>query len=242
VIKLSDGYFYHERNLDGKIDNNYKGKGDEFKKLKTKYYDKYKKRQLSVTGIDESSIIKKWITTQSKLRSTILEEFCGYLFKDVATIKKLSLDFFNKKIYAGMAIDSSGKIYPKTKDVDFCIGKEIIANFENRKYKIIIPLIAIECKTWLDKTMFSEAQFTAQKLKQGTPDVRVYILSGYSIISKNEIPNKGQTSIDQIFLIGNTRTSIDENAVFEFFQEVKNALSRVTADITIKDIGKLLPE
>lgn len=258
---MTSDYFYHERNLIGKIDKNYKKKKDEFLKLKTRYYDTFKKKQLSIKGTNKSSIFKKtnllfnyykiidhfldnkrWITTQSKLRSTILEEFCGYLFKDIPAINKLNLSFFNKKIYAGIAIDSQGKVYPKTKDVDFCIGKEIIADFESGKYKIIIPLIAIECKTWLDKTMFSEAQFTAQKLKQGTPNVKVYILSGYSGISKNEIPNKGQTPIDQIFLIGDTRTKIDKNAIWEFFQEVKEDLLQVTTEIKINDVGKLLPE
>ncbi len=254
-------FFYHERNLNGKIEKNYKGKADYFKQLKLGSYDKYKQKQLSTNGINKKSISHKtkllfnyyksidlflakynWITVQSKLRSTILEEFCGFLFKDLPMIKKLDLGFYNKNIFAGIAIDNFGNVKPKTKNVDFCIGKEIIASFGDQNYKIIVPVIAIECKTWLDKTMFNEAQFTAQKLKQGTPNVKVYILSGYSGIKKTEIPNKGQTPIDQIFLIGDTRRRIANDAVWQFFKEVSNDLKQITEIITIKDIGKILPE
>lgn len=254
-------FLYHERNLVGKIEKNYKGKANYFERLKLTSYDKYKQKQLSINGISKKSIFRKarllfkyyrsidlfldehdWITTQSKLRSTILEEFCGFLFKDLPVINKLDLGFYNKKIFAGITIDNLGNVKPKTKDVDFCIGKEVSASFGDQNYRVIIPVIAIECKTWLDKTMFSEAQFTAQKLKQGTPNVKVYILSGYSGISKTEIPTKGQTPIDQIFLVGDTRRRIDNDAVWDFFKEVSNNLKQITEIITIKDIGKILPE
>ena len=254
-------FFYHEWNLQGKINNNYGNKSDVFIKFKEKYYDPYKQNQSMINTIDKNSIIKKvkflnkyykkmdlflekkgWITTQSKIRSTVLEEFCGFLFKDLPIIKKLELDFFNKRVYAGVAINNEGKVFPKTKDIDFCIGKQIDVDFGGEKHTIIIPLIAIECKTWLDKTMFSEAQFTSQKLKQGTPNVKVYVLAGYSGIDKKEVPSKGQTPIDQVFLIGDTRIEVNKEAIWEFFQEIKADLERVTTISKIKDIGKLLPD
>jgi len=148
---------------------------------------------------------EKLITPQDKFRPTIIEEFCGFLLKDIPEIKKLGLGFFNKNVYAGITINSIGKAEIRTTNVDFCIGKQIDIESSGEKTKIIIPLVAIECKTWLDKTMFSGAQFTTQKLKGGSPNVKVYILSGYSGITQSEIPSKGQTPLDQIFLIGDTR-------------------------------------
>ena len=38
------------------------------------------------------------------------------------------------------------------------------------------------------------------------------------------------------------RINIDDSVVWEFFREIKDDLLQVTADIKIKDIGKLLPE
>jgi len=258
---MSQDYFYHKRNLQGKIDNNYKNKGHIINRFMNLYYIPYSQRQLSINGIDKRSIFRRvallniyyhridsfldgnaWITTQSKMRSTILEEFCGYLFKDLPIITKMGLGFFNKKVYSGIAINQKGGIFPKTKDVDFCIGKAIGADFGGKRFNIIVPLIAIECKTWLDKTMFSEAQYTAQKLKQGAPNVKVYILSGYSGIDKDEVPSKGQTPIDQVFLIGDTRTNVNKNAIYGFFSEVSYDLKKATKQIEINNIGKLLPE
>jgi len=258
---MSVEYFYHEWNLQGKIDKDYKGKSNIFKTFKISKYDPYKKNQLSINGTDKKSIFmkvallndyycqidkflnnNKYITTQSKVRSTVLEEFCGFLFKDLPTVTTLELNFFNKKVYAGIAIDRDGKVSPKTKDIDFCIGKKITADFEGKKYNVIIPLIAIECKTWLDKTMFSEAQFTSQRLKQGTPNVKVYILTGYSGISQNEVPSKGQTPIDQVYLIGDTRIKVDENAVYDFFRDISKDLIKITKLVEINKVGKLIPD
>ena len=260
-LNMSQEYFYHERNLQGKIDKDYKGKSNILKTFKISNYDQYKKKQLSINGTGKQSIFMRVsslndyycqidnllnnnedITTQSKIRSTVLEEFCGFLFKDLPIVTTLSLDFFNKKVYAGMAINRDGKVFPKTKDIDFCIGKKVTADFESKKYNLIIPLIAIECKTLLDKTMFSEAQFTAQKLKQGTPNVKVYVLAGYSGIDQNEVPNKGQTPIDQVYLIGDTRVKVDENAIYDFFKDISKDLIKITKLVEINKIGKLIPD
>lgn len=184
-----------------------------------------------------------WIKSQSKFRPTVLEEFCGFLFKDLPEITVLGLGFFNKKVYAGITIDSEGKPIIKTKDIDFCVGKSIIADFSGQKTTIILPLIAIECKTYLDKTMFSEAQFTAQKLKQGSPNVKVYVVSEKNRVDKGEIPFKGQTPVDQIYIIRNEGSGkIDDDAVYNFFSEIKSALNKMTKKNIIQSTGKLLAE
>ena len=115
------------------------------------------------------------IASQSKFRPTILEEFCGFIFKDLPKVKELGLGFYNKKIFAGMGINSAGRPVIKTKDIDFCIGKHFIINFGEFSEDIIIPIVAIECKTYTDKTMLNEAQFATQKLKQGSPNTKVYM-------------------------------------------------------------------
>jgi len=233
-------YFYHEKNIIGKINTNYKGKSIELKKLLEKY-NEYKKEQLSIKGLNKKSIQQKiyllekhykfveefieknGITSQSKLRSTILEEFCGLLFKDLPQIDRLNLEFFNKKIYAGIEIDKDGKVKIKTKDVDFCVGKKIKAKFEEETINIIIPLVAIECKTYLDNTMFSEAQFTAQRIKKGAPNVKVYVVSEENQVGLSQIPS--QTPINQVFILRKDKVSeIDLETVWDFFEEIKYTL------------------
>ncbi len=139
-------YLYHQSNIETKIKTNYGGRGKEFIQFKREYYDPYRDAQLTITGVRKSKILRKiklltdyyskaqsfntpeWIKPQSKFRPTILEEFCGFLFKDLRKIKELDLGFYNKKIFAGMAINSLGRGVIKTKDIDFCIGKHFDVN------------------------------------------------------------------------------------------------------------------
>jgi len=236
-------YFYHESNIDGKCRNN---RGNSYRRIfqqcidfKRDFYTPYKESQITITGITREDINRKvallneyyphvdafgsehHVTSQAKFRPTVLEEFCGFLFKDIPEIQRLNLDFFNKGVFAGIVLDREGNAKIKTKDIDFCIGKKFDVNIGEDQYPIIIPVIAIECKTYIDKTMLSEAQFTAQKMKHGSPNVKVYCISERNEIDVNEVPTKGRTPLDQIFIIrGKTTNSVSNNAVFDFFNEV----------------------
>lgn len=252
-------WFVHENNIQGKIRQNYKRRGIDFKKFKNKFYLPYKKQQLAIKGIEKKDISTKiellekyyinvgnfntgnWITFQSKFRPTILEEFCGYLFKDLPQIKSLGLDFFKRGIYAGMRISSEGNVDIETRDIDFCITKLTNATIGSSKYELKIPLIAIECKTYLDKTMFSGAQFTAQKLKGGTPRVKVFMVTERNEVNLREIPS--DSPIDQIFVLRNGGPNpVDFNTIWDFFCEVKDGLKRITHEQLITLPGKLFPK
>jgi hypothetical protein len=264
---MPNSFLYHKKNLVGKIQSNYKQIGDVFREFKETVYDRYQEQQCTIVETDEQAIHQKVqvlyeyygtldefvsrvadehgkkITPQSKFRPTVLEEFCGFLFKDLPQIEDLGLDFFNKKIFAGITLDKEGKAKIKTKDVDFCIGKQFNVKIGNENHVILIPIVAIEVKTYIDKTMFSEAQFTAQKMKQGSPNVRVYVLTEENQIDVNEIPTKGQTPIDQIFVIRDKTTQqISSDAVFEFYCEVKSVLEQIRRDTIINSVGGLLPD
>jgi hypothetical protein len=258
-------YFYHESNIDGKSRdvraNAYRRIFQQCIDFKHDFYAPYKESQVAITGITRADIDQKvsflneyyphvdalvslhHITSQAKFRPTVLEEFCGFLLKDIPEIRRLNLDFFNKGVFAGIVLDRDGNAKIKTKDIDFCIGKKFDVNISEDRYHIIIPVIAIECKTYIDKTMLSEAQFTAQKMKQGSPNVKVYCVSERNEIDVNEVPTKGRTPLDQIFIIrGRTTNPVNSDAVFEFFNEVKTALEKLSREATRIEIGGILPD
>ena len=139
-------------------------------------------------------------------------------------------------------MNENGKTYVKTKDVDCCIGKELKVDFGGHKQTFIMPIVAIECKTYTDKTMFSEAQFTAQTLKKGSPNVRVFILSETNQVALSEIPS--QTPIDQFFALrggkGDEKKPIDLNVLWDFFEEIRRAIRRTTEITERKLPGKLI--
>ena len=91
--------------------------------------------------------------------------------------------------------------------------------------------------------MLSEAQFTAQKMKQGSPNVKVYCVSERNEIDVNEVPTKGRTPLDQIFIIrGKTTNPVSTDAVFDFFNEIKSALEKLSREAIRIEIGGILPD
>ena len=153
----------------------------------------------------------------------------------------MHLNFFNKSIFSGLGLNNTGKPEVKTKDVDFCIGKETTAEFESLQSKFIIPLVAVECKTYVDKTMFGEAQFTAQLIKNGTPDARVYILAERNEIGKGKIPTL--TPLDQYFTLKkNEKSPIVPEVVIDFFSEVQKVLSNATTHRVRDPPGRMIPK
>lgn len=251
-------WFYHERNIDTKMKSGspYFHIKNELETFKSKYYVKFRDQQNEITGIEENDIRNKCevlnnyykkvedfeqkhkIKSQSKFRSTVLEEFCGYLFKDLPEIKQLYLNFFNKSIFAGLKIASNGDMKIQTKDVDFCIGKEFKIVVEKKEVDLVIPLVAIECKTYLDNTMFSEGQFTAQKLKNGTPNVKVYIFTERNEIKLDNLPS--QSPIDEVFVIKENNPEIAYKVVYDFFKVVQSEIQNARRENNIKLPGRLL--
>ena len=250
-------WLVHLKNLDSKIASNYAHRGKDFANFRSSVYLPYHKKQMAIREVTQQAVLRKtellqdyyhkidefnsggWITFQSKFRPTVLEEFCGYLFKDLTTVKSLGLDFFKRSVYAGIRIDQQGSAQLETRDTDFCIGKIVKAAFAKNVYDVKIPIVAIECKTYLDKTMLSGAQFTAQKLKGGAPRVKVLIITETNQVKLTEIPS--ETPMDQIYVLRDgEHDPIDCDTVWEFFCEVKATLERATLKQEIKLPGKLL--
>ncbi len=78
-------------------------------------------------------------------------------------------------------------IIPLTKDVDFCIGKKVTMTINKNTCELIIPIIAVEVKTYLDKTMFGEVQFSSQAIRNSTLNSRTYILALVNAVAKEHI-------------------------------------------------------
>ena len=248
----------HQSNITAKLTSpSYKGSADKFMRFLGEVYGPYKEAQLEISGVAKDhvrrrvDILEKYyekvdelvdklkIKSQSKFRPTVFEEFCGFLFKDVPEISALGLSFYGKKIFAGIGLSEDGTTRVKTKDVDFCIGKEVQAEFNGNESSFIIPVVAVECKTYTDKTMLSEAQFTALTLKNGAPNVKVYILSETNRVALTEIPN--QTPIDQYFVLrADEDDPIDADVLWDFFSEVREALKRTRVVDGIKIPGRLI--
>lgn len=151
--------------------------------------------------------------SRSNLHSSVLEEFCYYLFKDlVASISSDALIgkshafkdiFYNSTSYADMISKPSFLI--ERKDHDFVIGVNIEAKFkcygcdEEQIETLQIPAVAIECKTYLDKTMLEGASTAAAQLLVVNPNAMYIVLSEW--LKLTDDVNLKKFKVDQIYVL-----------------------------------------
>ena len=249
----------HKSNIEGKLRKE-KGKNLEYiNEIKKKYDEWIQKINLLKNRFDEEAIKKKveylteykdfidqpkfkknqldhngW-TAQSKLHSTVLEEFMFHLLNvipalndgkfNLGPIKAYSNLFFAPK-NLGSFIKNPG-LTVNEKDQDFSISKKISVKIGSEEKKINIPIISIENKTYLDTTMLDGSIATASKIKSGNPYCLFLIVcETYEV--KEEIDPQ-YTDIDQIYSLRKSTTRgskdpIQPDIILDLFNKVKNHL------------------
>jgi hypothetical protein len=145
-------------------------------------------------------------SVQSKLKSTVLEEFLFILFSRnelCSKLKKGAIEaysnlYFNPKSFDEF-VNKPASLYINRKNQDFTIYKEYEVVVDKEKKILKVPIISIECKTYLDKTMLEGSVSTAEKIKQGNPQAKFYIVTEtYDVDYEVDIYG---TQIDQIYVL-----------------------------------------
>ncbi len=188
--------------------------------------------------------------SRSNLHSSALEEFIYYLFKDLVsdysehaligkshTFKDI---FFRSNNYSEM-ITTPGVMIER-KDHDFVIGSRINADFacegmsKTENVTFDLPAIAIECKTYLDKTMLEGASTAGEQLKDRNPN-GIYIVVAERL-KLTESVNLKKYKVDQIYILrkeknvdreyrlrpGFTTNPIFSDVVWHLFNTVRDYL------------------
>lgn len=151
--------------------------------------------------------------SRSNLHSSVLEEFMFYLFKDMVsefsehallgkshTFKDL---FFRPESYGDMLVNP--RLLIEKKDHDFAIGVKLDASFccsgqtTRQSDTFDIPAVAIECKTYLDKTMLQDASTAAEQLKHRNPNAMYVVVAEW--LKLTEAVNLRKYKIDQIYVL-----------------------------------------
>lgn len=151
--------------------------------------------------------------SRSNLHSSVLEEFMYYLFRDlVLGISESALIgkshsfkdvFFRASSYSEMIRSPHALV--EIKDHDFAIGASIKASMQcqgstsTEEYEWDIPAIAIECKTYLDKTMLQDVSTAAEQLKQKNPNAMYIVVAEW--LKLTESVNLKKYKIDQIYVL-----------------------------------------
>ena len=259
--------FVHESNLVNKYKTDYKGRSKEIRDFYFHSYLKMRERALGFTFDDNhredfvrfAKVINNYyravesftdrfnITSQSKFASTFLEEISTYLFKDIPEIKTGEFGIFNKNVYAGLKLDSEKRVSVITKDVDFCIGKKVEVSISDKggndmQISIIVPIVAVEVKTYLDATMFGEIKSSSGAIRSASPNSRTYVLMGYKDLKDDHlIAARQDPSLTEMFALREGQGKpVDASALYDYWKEVHDAINDVSSESIIKVPGRLL--
>ena len=212
----------YERYNDWRDKNNCLNSENEIElKEKVKILNEYKNFVDKLTNED------KYFNPQEKMSSSIMEEFLFYLLQDVPSIKASVVEGL---IYMGSAnaytdLSFAPKnikdflTYPNVfinyKNQDFTISKFIKCTFEcngKQEYReIIVPTVAIECKTFIPATQLGQSIYEAQLLKQGNPYSLYIIVAEQNALSNDA--NLKNIPIDEIFILRKQKRNSIKNKV-----------------------------
>lgn len=255
--------YIHESNLKSKIDANYKNLSRELSHFYEYNYQPFRDAMHAIRFADgdHSSFVeaakilndyydtayefqqKFQIDTRSKFLSTIYEELSVYLFRDHEAIVNGSFDIFNKGIYAGMKFVDGDDISIVTKDVDFCIGRKINVTIDDSDpTHLILPVVCVEVKTYLDATMFGEVKSSSQAIRSATPNSKTYVLMGHKELADDHIIAARQDSaLSEMFVLRKDSSSaIDAEVLLEYWDEITTALDGIFEPVAIETPGRLL--
>ena len=162
--------------------------------------------------IDQQKYAEKF-DSRSNLHSSVLEEFIYYLFRDLVgefaekaligkahTFKDI---FFMPPNYAAMLETPHARI--ERKDHDFAIGVSVSARLNcagqesGEEHHFHIPAVAIECKTYLDKTMLEGSSTAAEQLKLRNPNALYLVVSEWLKLTGDV--NLRKFKVDQIYVL-----------------------------------------
>jgi hypothetical protein len=201
--------------------------------------------------IDQQHYAEKF-DSRSNLHSSVLEEFMYYLFKDlVASISDSAMIgkshtfkdlFFTANSYQDMLTKPT--VLVERKDHDFAIGVHVEATFrasgqpQQEWNTWDLPAVAVECKTYLDKTMLQDASTASEIIKHRNPNALYIVVAEW--LKLTEAVNLRKFKIDQIYVLrkqkntdrefryrdGYVKNPVYPDVVAHLFDEVRDFLTK----------------
>lgn len=150
---------------------------------------------------------------QVALGYTIMEEFFYLLFQKKVTLMNIGHDNLfvgkgNSYVSLSFTPASFSELFQKpsayihTKDQDFALGAnveiQIVADGEAETTTTVIPAVAIECKTYLERNMLDSCAATASRLKNAMPYC-IYIVASEYMKMSDAAPEL--TDIDEVYIL-----------------------------------------
>ncbi len=199
---------------------------------------------------------KEGFASQSKFHSTLIEEFMYHLLSPIPKLSnKKNIDLGPTRAYSNLyfapsnleSFEENSGLSINTKNQDFAISKKIELSTsltKDKPQKLNVPIISIECKTYLDKTMFEGSVATAEKIKRGNPYSLFFIVTETYEVSADVDPI--YSDIDQIYVLRKqsqrgAKKPIQADIIEDLYTKVERHLSNKWRNVDEKiKSGKLI--
>lgn len=140
---------------------------------------------------------------QADFVSSIIPEMLCMLFGHIISACGAELEVSAQKdltIECIFDISSGGTIRFKNKRVDVAVVKPSLLVFNGIDNELPIPLMAIECKTNLDKNMISGIEHSVNELKKTFPDCKYFVVTEMSDFDVKK-SNYASSGIDEMYIL-----------------------------------------
>lgn len=135
---------------------------------------------------------------------------------------------------------NGGSVRFKNKKVDVAVVKNCILKLDEQENPLPIPLIAIECKTNLDKNMLSGIEFSVGELKKTFPECHYLVVTELSDFDVKK-SNYASSGIDEIYVLRkqkraetrrepHPRNSISTELISEIANMLEKGIEGITED------------
>ena len=145
----------------------------------------------------------KLFAHQADFVSSIIPEMLCMLFGHIISAQGSALEVTAQKdltIECTFDISNGGTIRFKNKRVDVAVVKPCQLVFNGAANELPIPLIAIECKTNLDKNMISGIEHSVTELKKTFPECRYFVVTEVSDFDVKK-SNYASSGIDEMYIL-----------------------------------------
>ena len=194
---------------------------------------------------------------QQDFTSSIIPEMFYFIFSRIIESTKIPLVVQaqnNLPIECMFDLYGGGRLLFKNKRLDLSLCKKSKLALDGVSHDFVIPMLAMEIKTNLDKNMLAGIENSVSALKRTFPNCMYFVVSEFADLATDKL-NYASTDIDEIYIIRNqkrasvrgnknSKNAINKALVMELALEAVSLLASISEEqLTLEKrmkLGKLI--
>lgn len=177
---------------------------------------------------------------QSDFGSSIIPEMLCIIFNNIIREKGINLEVSAQKdltIECVFDFSNGGNVRFKNKRVDVAVFKNCRLTLDDKENDFPIPLMAIECKTNLDKNMLSGIEFSVSELKKTFPECCYLVVTELSDFDIKKT-NYASSGINEMYVLRKQKRAETRREPYSRF-DIHYELVKEIAEILIKGLDDI---